>query len=544
MKKYNLFLLITCFLITILSAQSIQWGEEIGKGGGSSGIHHIVGSIGDQTLAEYFFEAKSFNGTSLGKNKSSLVLFDRNNSLIKSEELNFKVGKNSLNYRSLEMLNGRLYAICDFSNKKLMKKLLFAIELDTKTLKPLGTPQKIAETFIEKAKVSLRTGFYIPEGNFMKIVSNNTSYMAILSSINTEEDKTNVYNLAIYNERLELVWEKRITKDGKNGAFFISSMVLDDLGNFYYLVAKSLSDEEKAINSQSIRAYRNNGNESKNYDLKTAKGWVNLYPRLTIGNNNDVIYTSLLGVFNKTEKGRVKSTEMEGIKYLVLNGETFEIKHENEVVFSPSTREEIMDVKMKKGHYKPFLRFTLSDVRITENNEIFVLGEQLLTTEVQGTLPNSEPSYFTANYLHYQDIFIWKIIPDKGLAWGNKINKNQTITSWFPSGGGHTYSYFIDFPNYLRRLGGSYFSSLDDNGIHILYNEKRTELDDDKGKIAPEWIYAYIDTKGDINNRLLTQNIPPKATLIPGNSRKLSPDNIIIIANQKKKYQVGSVSFD
>lgn len=534
MKNYSLLFGLTCFLFSTLFSQSMQWGEEIARRSGASGIYNIVGSIGDNIVAEHYFEAGTINGIKTGRDKYSLVLFDKQNNLLKSEEVNLNVDKKTLDYHSAKILNERLYVFSEFSNSKLKQKFLFATELDTKTLKPLGNPQKIAETFLEKTKLGIFQGFYTPEGQFFTEVSNNSSYMAVLSIADLEKDEASTYNLLVYDEGMELVWKKRIDRASPEGTLFLSSMTLDGSGNAYFIVRQIATEDRR--NEQptqiglSIKAYRYKGNESESYEVVLSPNEVNFSSRLSISDQNDVIYTSLSGTRNPEKRNDVTT---EGIRYIMIDGSTSEVRYQKHVLFDEKTLEEMKDLITKKGKLEPS-RITLSDIWIGENNDIYLLGEEFQrtsSTEITGYTSNS-------NYYHYKDIFVWKISPEKGLDWMKRIEKDQTIAQWFPSTGG-TYSFFIDQANRLRGFGGSFFSMMNEKGIHILFSEKTT-----KGRALPKWTYGYIDAEGELKTRILSKDLPQRGHLIPASSRNLGTEKIILLANQRKKYQIGRVSFE
>lgn len=500
-------------LSTSLLSQSLNWGEEQEKKA-SETVSRTIGMIGEGPLIELYEQAGNLYGVKVSQKKHFLMVFDSENNLVQKEALAFEVNGKKLDYLETFFLNDKLYSLCSLINKKLKKKFLYAYQLDTKTLKPIGEAKKIAETNFTKSKQSFNFQFMAQEGSIYYSISPNHSYLSLLTIARSSKNDPMDYQITVLDEQLELVWEKNIDKS-KVSRWLLMNMKINDLGNVYFIGLRLSTQEKnsKPLRGYDLMAYRNEGSAFEAYPLDV-DDLVFMNFNLTFGTNQDVVLTGI----NVNEKNLRK---VEGLYYMIIDGTSLAIKAEEQVQFNQQTKEEINNFEDTNGDSYPS-RLVYNDILIGKDGDIFLLWEKSIKYTY-----HREGGSFSETF-GLGDIIVSKISVEKGIEWSSSIKKHQSL------GAAHR----------DQGVPGSYLWHLSETGLHLLFSENVKQYGIAIGSGRDHvWTYANIGLDGEIKRKKVTHDADTQSKFIPGSSSVTDSGKIILINSQYNKFQVGTLIF-
>ena len=206
MKKLILALSTLLVLSSSVQAQyaeekpEVLWGKEF-KASKRSTLEDIVGY--DES-GIYAINSKIVNFIT-GKKKYTLQRFDRNMNLAQSVEFEQEHQGHDLDYEFILHLNQRLFLFTSSTDRNKNLKALYTQELNKKTLVPISTPNKVAETeytFLTKSNT----------GNFNWEISSDSSKVLIYYNLAHKLSKTEKYALQVLDN------ESHPSKINKRGA--------------------------------------------------------------------------------------------------------------------------------------------------------------------------------------------------------------------------------------------------------------------------------------------------------------------------------------
>jgi hypothetical protein len=389
------------------------------------------------------------------------------------------------------------------SSKKERKKKphgILAQEVDLVSGKCIGEAKILASI---KEGFSVKSRIFVEQGKDGKP---NKMILTIRKKPDNRNDALNneAFDIHVFDNNLELLKQGIIRmpyteQKMDNGDFFLDkennlfllSQVREDgklndykkdgkeqYINFHYELLK-LNLGNSTVESMEIKL----DNKYINIDIPFIKGDENVISKLMNATRNKLIFNEsyvgsdglirLAGFYSDPQTGI-------GVFSFTINHETKKVdKKWHRLQTSLLNRYEKEGVELKKNE-EVFV--TLKEIRILEDNSVFVIGEKIYH-QSKKVVTNNEPS----ETYDYQDLFIAKIDPNGELEWTNRI----------PKRGGY-YE-----PNGAGSIIGRDYLMIDENTAYFFGIDNSSNINLEEDKIPNKYSqggHSYMLFKIDLND--------------------------------------------
>ncbi|MCB0855578.1 MAG: hypothetical protein KDD63_25315, partial [Bacteroidetes bacterium] len=360
----------------------------------------------------------------------------------------------------------------------------------------------------------------------------------------------------VFDGDMNLIWEQNETTEKDDQLFDIRGVVVDNLGNVniltqeFFKLDKDIEKSKEKLKAKtvidgkpnyqySLMSYRNKGTETKAYLLKPEEGFLRKI-RMETNNRNDLI---IFGFF-----GNEKSYEnTQGFYYQTIDGTTGEVSSERFEYFSQEFIDEFAEKEKDKGRNELW-NVNAYAIIPAKNGDFIVLGEFFRSTTSTTYKPDGlDEGFRTTQYYNYGDILIWRVNPQNGIVWYDIIPKYQRTAVASIASSGMDY-FYVDDANRVRGGVGSFIWAAMDDGIKMLYCEDPKQKEDFKKKksgVTSDFVWSLVEVSwdGESSEQILKNNIPQKAWLVPGACSQTGPSKMLLLANERWTYQLGTIIF-
>ncbi len=524
MKVFLFFFLIPCTYVLSQNLQfKVKWGEELDASIKTS-LDDIVGfdGTGIYTIKQ---RLRSFGAPSA----YTLEHYDNNFALVKSFDLEIKDDGFDCEVSQLLQLKGKLYIFYSYRNKKAKTNILFADEIDKKTLTLKKEKVKIGE--IDYSGNSHRNS-----GSFSVRVSRDSSKVLAFYSLPDTKGDPDAFGFHVLDENLKSIWENNVIVPYKDGLFDIETFRVDNNANVY-VMGVLYKDKRKTKRhgdpnyTYEVFAYTNNGSEQKQYTLNLEDRFITDM-QIEILNDNLVCAgfysnkgtysirgTYVLTVDIKTKEVKTKSFKEFGIDFITQNMSNREAKK--------AKRNDA------KGEEPELYEYDLDRLLIGKDGSAMLIGEQYYVDVSSYTsYINGRSVVNTTNHYYYNDIIAVRIDPAGQIQWAEKIAKQQHTSN----DGGFYSSYTLAIVN------GKICFLFNDNPENLNYDGKgRPENYNAKKSVV---VIVSLDKDGKQVKQPVFNTVDAEVIVRPKVCEQISNHEVILFGQKRKKQQFARVSFN
>ena len=452
-----------------------------------------------------------------GPKPPMIQLHDHNLKLIKEAPIQNRIGNEYMHYKFARSRNGKIYVFSNLPNRQAKSNFLFMETFDMETLKSLGQPKKIAESNMKNR------GNY---GAFSLAESRDKSKFMLYDSDIYDRGENEKFTVRVYNDDMQLLWNKKITIPYEDKLFEIENYRVDNFGNAYILGIeykdKLRTRRRGKPNYQyKILSYKNGGEDFKEYTVELDDKFITDL-NFRIADNEDIICAGFY-----SDKGTLS---IKGTYFLSVDAKSGKIKKNGIKQFDTEFLSGFMsEVKAKKGN-KELYRFSIDQIILRSDGGALLIAEQFYIREVS-RYNQATGFYDYTYYYYYNDIIVINIKPDMSIEWATKIPKRQVTTN----DGGHfsSYAYAIQ--------GGQIHLIYNDNVKNVTKNNpSKTFAFNGKRSVV---VQATINKDGELSRKLVSSNKAEKILTRPKSCEQIADDEMIIYGELRKYYKIGAISF-
>lgn len=525
MKKYTLLTFIisisTLFAFSPVKDVTIKWGPEL-EGSRRGSISSILG----YDDSGYYIQ---------GYDKRDIVIQKINTKLNNVGEYKFvekdPETKIKYEYEGCQYFNDKLIVFKSNTDKGDKIRELFYQEINKSTLKATGKTIKITElTYLS----SRDKGYFGIITTKKAEVEDKDAKLMIAIGIPTEKKENEQFTIIMCDNSLNTIWKKNFQIPYANELFNRKQFTCDKNGNAYVLgklyKEKVMENKRGKQNfSYHLLAYTNNGENKVDYEIKLEDKFITDIS-FSINDNGDIVAG---GFYSK--KGNFS---VDGAYYLVLNGQTKEIKNSSfkefdiDFITQGMTEREEKKARKKeeKGKDQELFEYDLHDLVKRSDGGIILIGEQFF---IQATTVFNGKTTTTIYTYHYNNIIIVNIDNAGKIDWAQTISKRQVSSS--------------DFGYY-----SSFALAVTDNKLRFIYNDSRENLKPKKQGYIKNYTFrdkdgivtlATIDKDGKITLEALINDADIEVGIRPKVCNQINDNEILLFGEKRKKDQFAIVSF-
>ncbi len=510
MKKWS-----TVFIFLIIAFAAIGQSEEnptvlwgaTYKSNKNAGMKKVITT---DELGTYIWKDKyvSFSAT-----EALLERYDNDLNLTSSSILNLPTDWKQRKIIDIFPFAGKLVSLISVYDKAKDSNSLYAQTIDKSTLQLTGKRVLVSEISAKSRR---------NKGEFDYSISRDSSKILIYSNLPFDGGEEKL-SLLVYDENLDLQWEKPVSLPFKDKNFSVESYDVDENGNVYLLGKLSettnlikLMTSKPAPYTYVIVAYRNKGEESQQYEVKLGDDFITDLT-FRIGNNGDLICA---GFYSEHGEHRLKGT-----LFFKINEATKEMYDIKRGEFNSAFLSQFMSTR-NANKKKELVHYRIDKLILRNDGGALIIAEQffvIVTTTTRNGITTTTTTY------HYNDIIAVNINPDGSIAWATKIPKRQIDTS------GRLSSYAM-----LISKGKIYFV-YNDHPKNVNVTDFR-KIKNFKG-INSAVMLVTLTPDGKYEKSLLFSNKDMDVVIRPKLARQTKANDLIIFGSFGKKYKFGKIVF-
>ncbi|MFD0993277.1 hypothetical protein [Tenacibaculum geojense] len=310
------------------------------------------------------------------------------------------------------------------------------------------------------------------------IMSKNKNYFAInfdLKDKNTERNK-----VFVFNNDLELIYSKLISKNIKDKYFVYNNLEVDDDNGAAYFLGKSYENNSRKAKKDGKSNYhfeltKIDKDSENNVSFKTPDKFIG---SLSIVKNNGKL--SCVGFY-----GNRKEAVYNGVCIFNLDPTNLSM---NTKVFNPFSETFMTDKygdragKKKRKMKKGLGNIKFKNIERLDNGDLVINAEEDYITVHTTSGPNGSVSTTTVH--HFDDIISFRLDTAGKLKWARNINKAQTGTlnsSFTPFSAGNKTYFFINCSDRIKKLSGDRISFRDtsakNSNLYVISVSNNGEID-------------------------------------------------------------------
>lgn len=562
MKKITTLLLAILSMVTFYS-QNLNWGEEYVKKNKFI-FGKLVGSIDGERSYTLYSKPKNETVTLFSKNNDRYYLdcFDKTNNKIYTSEIKIPAG---MRYMSVEAIGGKLFLFL-IDEKGVVDELfggkhgIVVYEISSEGIVLEGSAKTIytfnREYFIPKIMFSESKNYFM----FFQPRMKKESYGLF-------ELKTNVIDITVFNDKLNLVSKKEIGYDhpmlsrDQKGEYSsltvdVKQVILDDKGNVHALTTSKLRKKDalkKAADNKaklkevsrikySIVSLMNSLENTKVYELDFPVGkWI-AEARFNVDKNNLV-----LGGYYSSKKNEMKL----GLNYLFGIAEKFSLMNELKGTFY--CRIDLLTSKLMIAKTSKFSNETLTqqlndkqiaksrglngyiikDLFLKKDGGVLCVSEHELENNKSITIGQGESTEYLEKV--FSNIVISSISKDGIIEWTKVIYK-KNISS-------NEYDYM------------SYFAHFNDNNgnLNVVFNDNHKNIETlEKTPTKPKIFFCSngfstdlvtINSEGGMHRKHIEVSKKKDAFFDPKLTLRVDEFNVLFLGHRNKKHKFTVVDF-
>lgn len=357
-------------------------------------------------------------------------------------------------------------------------------------------------------------------------LSSNKEFIAF--NFDLKDDKKETHKIYVYNNDLNLVYEKEFSQDIKDKYFVYNSFTVDDVNGSVFFLGKSYKNESLKEKKDGkinyfYKLYKVNSNDIKSETFDTENSFVG---SLEVLANEKGVFC--IGAYSDKD-----ADDYRGIAYFKLNPETIKIEKSK---LNPFTEQFMIDKygekkgKRKSDKNKELPYMTYKGFYITDKDEIFFCAEEQFITTHTNFNPNGGSTTYTV--YHFNDIYACKMDFDGNLIWLRTINKAQATSG------------LIDYLSFSSTVNeGKMYMFL--NGDDDIKKLRDNRISFKQAKIKKMNLYVIeVDNSGEFTYKILVSDKDSKVTFKPREAVFSSDTNSMLFeGNKGRDKQIAKIKF-
>jgi hypothetical protein len=504
-------LIIALLIVVQMSAQknvTAQWGPTYKTKARLSGI------VGEDKDGFYTLRSNR-------KGDMWIERYDTKMTLQFSEELVIpKKGKKRLAYEGIYYLQGQLILLTSHTDKKAGKSYAFAYPISSKGV--VGSKFKKLDEVAMNGRRSGGFDFEVSQDSSKFLAYHNKPY----DKYNNEK-----FSYKVFDNKLNLVWEKDLQLPYKDKFFSIKDYILDNDGNVYMratIYPDRTKGEKKSNKEQTskfvIVSYKHKTDKLSQFEVKLTGKWVK---SISYDVNEDTKEVVVGGFYSDDKKMKIN-----GIFYLAMDLKSGEIKATSKKAFDSSFMTEMIgEKKAEKG--KGLSNFDFDYFLTKKDGGAYLIAEQYYITT--HTYTDSNGNTNTRTVYHYNDVIVVSVGKTGDIEWVRKVPKNSAASS------GYYLSYGLNFNDNTNEL--NLFFNDNPKNIELLKNNpnKVRRVGSLKKSVA---ILVSLNEEGNMSRSpMFSAKDLDKIILKPTMSLRTSDTDVITYAVKGKSYKFGRFTF-
>ena len=434
----------------------------------------------------------------------------------------------------------KFYLITSFFNIGKSKNYLFAQELDAR-FEP-------KEDLILIGEIDSRNESQI--GDFQIKHSRDSSKVIIYQNIPSKKSEPQQAKVSIYDDNLELLWEKKIKFPYESKLYRSIKFEVDNIGNAYLLGKRFFEKEKDIIDNKPnfefiLVAYTERGEKVDRYQLKDNKKLITDMT-FEVNKKDELICTGFYTNKTKSFNGFSSSESIQGIVYFKVDniGKKVEEKTFSEfdldfITLNETDRTKSIELNRstdKSTRNDPALySYDFRDVILRSDGGAVVIAEQYYVEEFNRT-PNTfnrgfnNRTFQTTTVSNYNVIIVINIRPDGSIQWANSVPKYQTATN-------AQSERFVSFAN--ANIGDK---------IYFIFNEERSVLKGNnklfKNQNQNALALAELNKRGELSISMIGGNEDLKSVIVPTLTKQISKNQFLVFGLERNKFRIGRVELN
>jgi len=280
------------------------------------------------------------------------------------------------------------------------------------------------------------------------VMSEKNNFFAINFDIKNKDQET--HKIFVYNDNLNLVYDKFITKDIKDRYFDYKNIEISDEDGTVFFLGKSFEGESRKKKKKG----------KTNYHFELTK--INKHDQKTISFKEPEKFIGTLSLVKKNNQlscigfyGDQNESKYNGVAVYKLNTKSLNVKTKKFNPFSQKFMTEKYgdnEARKERRSKKGLLNIDFRSIEIIENGDLVVNAEEYYVTT--HTASNGNGGFYTYYVYHFDDIISLRINTKGDLVWAKNINKAQTgfkNSSFTPISLGETTSLFINCADKIKK---------------------------------------------------------------------------------------------
>ena len=345
-------------------------------------------------------------------------------------------------------------------------------------------------------------------------MSENKRFFTINFDIKNKDQET--HKVFVFNDNLELIYDKFITNNAKDRYFDYNSVDVSDEDGTLYFLGKSYENDSRQRKKKG----------KANYHFELTK--VNKQTQKTVSFKEPEKFIGSLSLVKKNNQltcigfyGDQKEYKYNGIAVFKLNPNSLTIDKKK---FNPFSEEFLSDkygnneARKKRKSKKGITNIDFRSVEALDNGDLVINAEEFFITTHM--VSNGNGGFTTITTYHFNDIISSRIDTNGNLLWARNINKAQTgfkNSSFTPITVDKTTYLFINCSDKIKKL----------NGDRIAFGQSSAKKSN---------LYCImIDSNGKIDFKKLIDDKDSKVFYKVNNGTVSEKGNEIIFLGKKKK---------
>lgn len=494
--------------------------------------------LGFDETGYYFYQVKSavYVGALIqiraSKEKFYLRKFDHSLNPQEVIELELQTDGNDEIPMEAVYINGKIFLFSTFDNFRRKKKTLYVREIPTSTLDIPTAGRVVCEASYQGYPRSTDIGFNI-------FHSRDSSKMLIQYAKPADRDEPESYHAILFNDEMVQLWEQDFTLPYEQGLFDAHEFKIDN-GGSVYLLGKQYFEK---------RRERIKGIVNYNFKILSLKPGYETPDEFTLeipGLYLDDVQLEILPSGDLVCVGAYKESEdpePKGLVYLTLDGATQEVLTESREEFDLGMFEEELPTggsrrRQKRAAERAFYNYDFREVVLRSDGGAVLIGEATYVRTVTRTTTDANGmTHSTTTYqFHNDDIITVNISPEGEIENAHRIAKRQMMAN----------------SNVLL----SFALGISPGALYFVYNDNVKNNDLPEGEIPVTYVpslfgkskqvvkLAMLGGEEELDYEVLTSVSETDMFAIPMASKQVSPTEVILIFQNKKKRRLGRITLD
>lgn len=351
---------------------------------------------------------------------------------------------------------------------------------------------------------------YYDRGDFKLAASHDRKYLSVLHT-EISDNGNRVLSIKTFDNQFNELDRKLIELPINYERSAIHDFKLhDNLQSFFIVenIPKKTARKGMLRSSYSLYCYDSKKNELVDYQLSDTSHFLQ---SIKIHFDHLKSELNVSGFYSREHKTKFKG---------VFNAQ-FQVGNldSNQVMYTEIPRETVAELIGQKNadNGKELQDFTLHKAVATNDGTMVMVAERnSISNEEDILMVNGTPQALARNIYNFDDVLVMSLDSNREVKWYHVIQKNQSSMN---DGG-----YF-----------GSIVLAVTSKSINLMFNDNMRN----SGNV----IHYSISPAGELSDRILLNSENEYVNIIPGESRQISPNSLLLPTVKNKKFALLKISY-